>query len=193
MSMVIFMMTCVISGMFPYPIFSDYTNITSANMQEINDFYETEYRLYYNSQAIVDNLNWFDSVNGLFERYKDTRVIDIQSGLIYYVQRVGGYNHADVEPIDKENIAIFKQIYGGEWSWTRRPVFVELADNYFVCASINGYPHGQQHLDSGLGGHTCIHFLMSRTHGTDRVDEAHQSAVEYAWKHRAMIVDLLNA
>ena len=46
-------------------------------------------------------------------------------------------------------------------------------------------PHGFSLInENNMDGHTCIHFLNSRTHGTDRVDEAHQAAVAEAYRKR---------
>ena len=184
---IIVLITCGLTTcILPYPLFSNYTNLSSKDVYNINNFNESEENITSPSAPVsVSNLNWFDTVNTMFKTYQKTRVIDINSGLTYYVYRNGGHNHADVEPIDMDNTAIFKQIYGGVWSWARRPVWVELGDGNFVAASINGYPHGKSYIqNTGMDGHTCIHFLLSKTHGTKRVDEAHQQAVEYAFAHR---------
>ena len=125
-----------------------------------------------------------------FTKYVTVRVIDIKSQREYFVQRLGGYNHADVQTIDYENTKIFKEIYGGEWSWVRRPVWVEI-DGQFFAGSTNGMPHGFSLIDNGEGGHTCIHFLNSKTHGTKRVDEAHQECVDYASKNKALLIEYL--
>lgn len=133
----------------------------------------------------VLKMDWFNNVNNLFTKYTlIAQVIDVQTKKTYFVKRTGGYNHADVEPIDAKNTAIMKEIYGGVWSWTRRPVWVYI-DGIYVAGSINGMPHGYSLIDgNNMGGHSCIHFLNSKTHGTKRVDEAHQNAVETAYSRR---------
>lgn len=172
---------------FPYPMTTS-TILSSKDQQEINDYYEGELFLETGTVDVsVVNLDWFDVVNDFFTKYKTVRVIDIKSQREYFVQRLGGYNHADVQTIDKANTKIFKEIYGGEWSWVRRPVWVEI-NGKFVAGSTNGMPHGFSILDNGEGGHTCIHFLNSKTHGTKKVDPDHQNAVNYAYKNG----DLLN-
>lgn len=186
--------TVVVCGtlccVLPYPAISKYTNITAGDVYDINNSHEQENEIFQPDQPVsVSNLNWFDSVNTMFKTYQKTRVIDQQTGKTYYVYRNGGHNHADVEPIDKENTEIFRSLYSGTWSWARRPVWVELGEGNFVAASINGYPHGKSYIaGNGIDGHTCIHFLLSKTHGTKRVDEAHQSAVATAYSHRDEIV-----
>lgn len=185
-----FLLTLVVCGIFccvfPYPLLQSQANINDKDIYDINNFYEEEEEIAEPQPTIsVSNLNWFDTVNATFPTYTKTRVIDIKSGKTYYVYRNGGHNHADVEPIDRKNTEIFHSIYNYEWSWTRRPVWVEITENNFVAGSINGYPHGQSYIENtGMNGHTCIHFLLSKTHGTKRVDEAHQEAVEYAYAHR---------
>ena len=176
-------LSCGLSVIFSYPVFSQSGTLTSNQQQIINDENEDEKYVVGGVQRLkVISLNWFDAVNTIFTKYKNTRVIDVQTGTIYYVQRTGGYNHADVEPIDKENMLKFYGIYNNEWSWVRRPVWVEI-NGMWVAGSINGMPHGYSLItDNGQDGHTCIHFEKSKTHGTKRVDEAHQEAVQTALK-----------
>lgn len=184
-ALIVIVICGVFSSLLPYPVFSKYTNITKSDMYTLNNFYESEREILSPEKKVsLSNLNWFDTVNTMFKTYQKTRVIDMETGLEYYVYRNGGHNHADVEPIDEKNTQIFKQIYGGVWSWARRPAYVELGEGNFVAASINGYPHGKSYVpDNGMDGHTCIHFLMSKTHGTNRVDEGHQAAIEKAMKN----------
>ena len=143
-------------------------------------------------KVIVYQDNWFDFVNEYFEKYTTAQVIDVDTLITYTVKRVGGYNHADVEPISVEDTAKMYSIYNNEWSWVRRAVWVKYEDRY-IAASINGYPHSYDLVeDNDMAGHTCIHFLMSRTHGTNRVDEAHQAAVEKAYNNQQRLNNFLN-
>ena len=143
-------------------------------------------------KVIVYQDNWFDFVNEYFEKYTTAQVIDVDTLITYTVKRVGGYNHADVEPISVEDTAKMYSIYDNEWSWVRRAVWIKYGDRY-IAASINGYPHSYDLVeDNDMTGHTCIHFLMSRTHGTNRVDEAHQAAVEKAYNNQQRLNDFIN-
>lgn len=190
---IVIVVSIIFSSIFAYPIFSKYTNLTEREVAEINNYHEIEIVIPPAEEEIeVYNLNWFDVVHSLFPTYTKTRVIDIKSGKTYYVYRNGGHNHADVEPIDSENTDIFMSLYNYKADWTRRPVWVEIKDNYWVAGSINGYPHGKSYIaNNNMDGHTCIHFLLSKTHGTKRVDESHQSCVDYAYKNRNLIKNYL--
>ena len=116
------------------------------------------------------------TVNTIFTRGSIAKVTHLDTGLTFYVYRHGGSNHADSEPLTAADTAIMKRIYGS-WSWTRESIIVETNGKKFA-ASMNGMPHGQYTIkNKNFNGHFCIHFLNSRTHGTNRVDPEHQAAI----------------
>lgn len=180
----------VMSFVVPYPTQSE-VFLSATEQQVVNDAHEDEETATLSKSPVpVLNLNWFDYMDSYFTKYVTVRVIDVYSMREYYVKRMGGYNHADVQTIDDKNTKIFKEIYGGEWSWKRRPVWVEI-DGKFYAGSSNGMPHGFDILETGEGGHTCIHFLQSKTHGTKRVDPDHQSCVAYAFNNQEKLNEFL--
>ncbi len=121
--------------------------------------------------------DWWTEAQYIFSRGKVAKITDIDTGISYYTIRKAGSNHADCQPLTAADTAKMKQIYGGQWSWTRRAVIVEV-DGIKLAASQNCMPHGGQSIyDNNFPGHYCIHFLNSRTHGTNRVDENHQAMV----------------
>ncbi len=141
------------------------------------------------SLSAVKNVDFFSSEGDkYFNRKKGTFrdgayaiVTDVATGISYRVKRVGGYNHTDVEPATAFDTWQMYRIYGEEWAWTRHAVLVTLSDGTTLAGSANGMPHGGSHIDgNNMNGHTCIHFLNSRTHGSDKVDAAHQSAIRTA-------------
>ena len=171
-----------------------YEKMTIDEQAKFNDAYELEpypTNHYDNNIVAVEKLNWFSVVNSLFEKFTDAIVVDVETKKEYRVRRVGGYNHADVETLSANDTAIFKSLYGGTWSWTRRAVWVQVG-KIWIAASINGMPHSYSYItDNNEDGHTCIHFFMSRTHGTDNLDPAHQNAVETAYSRQSELVNLL--
>lgn len=125
--------------------------------------------------------DWFTYVLPRFSRGETIKVYDVKTGISYNMVRVGGYNHADVEPATAEDCAKLKQTYGGVWSWERRPIVVVL-DGVYIAASTNGYPHGYETVSGNdMTGQVCIHFLNSRTHNANAVDPEHQAAIQYAY------------
>ncbi len=103
----------------------------------------------------VEVASWAE-VDEIFNRTDSVIVTDIASGLSFRVSRIYGRNHADVEPINPENAEILRKIYGGEWSWERRPVVVQIQDR-LIAGSITGMPHGENvngHIsDNDFAGH----------------------------------------
>ncbi len=123
-------------------------------------------------------LPW-SQVDRIFPRQSTARVIDVWTGLSFMTYRRGGWAHADVEPLTRQDTETLRRIYGGTWSWSRRPVIVEV-NGHRIAASMNGMPHGRGSLNNNFPGHHCIHFLNSTTHGTRRVCSLHQQALQQA-------------
>ncbi|RIE00454.1 hypothetical protein D3H35_02170 [Cohnella faecalis] len=108
------------------------------------------------------------------------KVMDMKTGLVFRVQRRAGSDHADVQPISREDTKIMNEIYGGQWSWNRKAVVV-LAAGRRIAASMNGMPHGGDGIpDNGFSGHFCIHFSESTTHKSSVPDPAHEFMVHRA-------------
>ncbi len=133
------------------------------------------------SQYNTESLNWFKHPNTI-PHHATFQVKDIKTGKIFNVKRWTGANHADCEPASAKDTSIMKSIYG-HWSWKRRAILVKY-DGHVYAASMNGYPHGTQTIKNNkFNGHFCIHFTGSKTHGTKKVDSAHQNCVKTALKH----------
>ena len=129
----------------------------------------------------TEKLTWFGSEDVIPKGATGT-VKDCRTGKTFTAVRWSGSNHMDTEPASRADTATLKEIYGGSWSWRRRPILVKY-NGHVYAASMNGMPHGTSTIDNGFDGHFCIHFTGSKTHGTDRVDEDHQSAVAAALKY----------
>lgn len=107
-------------------------------------------------------------------------VTELETGLTFNVQRRAGSDHADVQPLTKEDTRVMKEIYNGRWSWKRKAVLVHSGDTW-IAASMNGMPHGGDGIpENGFSGHFCIHFQGSSTHKSDSPDPAHQMMVHKA-------------
>lgn len=124
--------------------------------------------------------DWWTVVDRVWGINQIATVTDFDTGISFQVKRYGGGFHADVEPINAIETAKMKQAYGGQWSWNRRAVLVTVNGRTFA-GSMNGMPHaGQSIWNNNFNGHFCIHFLNSRTHGTNNLDPAHQAMVRKA-------------
>lgn len=144
---------------------------------------------------------WFNNAENIFYIGAKAKVIDVQTKMSFYIKRSYGYNHADVETLTAQDTAVMKKIYGGSWSWVRRAIIL-ITNGKSMAASMAGMPHaGREDLKAdswvtdwrtgnygpgynldkikgnNMSGHFDIHFLGSKTHGTDQVDEGHQAMV----------------
>jgi hypothetical protein len=107
-------------------------------------------------------------------------VTDLETGLTFHVQRRAGSDHADVQPLTKDDTKIMKQMYNNHWSWRRKSILVHVG-NKWIAASMNGMPHGGDGIPgNGFSGHFCIHFYGSTTHRSVHPDSGHQLMVHKA-------------
>lgn len=125
-------------------------------------------------------VSWW-TVDGLFPRGSTAILQDFRTGRQFKIYRLFGTNHADCEPLTAEDSAIMKSCFGGQWNWDRRPAIIYLNGRAIACSMV-GMPHGysQDIYGNDFDGHFCVHFINSRTHGTNSIDPAHQAAVHEA-------------
>lgn len=148
------------------------------------------------------DLDWFKEVQYIWKIGMDATVTDIDTGKSFELKRTYGYNHADVEPLTVKDSNIIKDIWNG-WSWERRAVVVNVAGRY-LAGSMTAMPHAGRdsapagvlisNRSSGYGtgynldliknnaanGVMDIHFLNSRTHSTNVVQQSQQDMVAKA-------------
>lgn len=125
------------------------------------------------------------AVNSAWKLGKILTVTDVETGVSVNLKRTGGRNHADAEPCTKEDTEKLKEIFGGNWSWTRRPIVAQVS--YITsAASICGMPHGSNNVsENGVYGHFCVYFFESTDDdGFDTMDEAHREAIDVAANYR---------
>lgn len=120
----------------------------------------------------VEMLPW-KKVNEIIPNQSKFVIIDVESGLAFKVQRRAGTQHADVQPLTKEDTKVMKRIYHNQWSWKRRAIIV-LINHQMIAASMHGMPHGAGALQNDFPGHFCVHFSGSITHRLKNEDLAHK-------------------
>lgn len=132
-------------------------------------------------------LDWKE-VKKIFPRYTNATVIDVETGRKFRVQRRAGGQHGDVQPLTADDTAVMKEVFGGQWTWRRRAIIVEV-NGHRLAASMNGMPHGAGAIyGNDFPGHFCIHFKGSKIHGSGETDLAHQMMV---WKAAGKTEEML--
>jgi len=148
-------------------------------------------------------INWYD-IKPKFSAGKTILTVeDFLTGATFRVQvSYCATVHADIETLTKQDSETIKNLWGG-FSWDRRPVLIHFNGEIYA-ASMNGLPHagvdskpagttvsgrsagygtGYNFDDikgNGIDGHFCLHFLGSRTHGGNSLDEKHQANIRIA-------------
>ncbi len=143
-------------------------NLTASYRQEIDNTYGA--------------LLVWEEADKIFPKYATAKITDIYTGASFNVQRREGSNHVDAQPLTTEDTAIMKKIYGGQWSWERKGIIVEVRGSR-IAASMNGMPHGSGKIDdNNFPGHFCIHFLGSTIHSGGMDIQHHREILKAAGK-----------
>lgn len=121
------------------------------------------------------------AVNQAWKSGKVLKVTDVETGVSVNLRRTGGKNHADVEPCTEGDTENLKRMFGGSWSWARRPIVAQIS-YITAAASICGMPHGDNAVsDNGVYGHFCVYFYESTDDdGFNSMDSAHSKAIDIA-------------
>lgn len=148
-------------------------------------------------------VSWWNGGNQLVPVGQPILLVDVWTGKSFKAVRTYGHNHADMEAATLADTQIMKEIWGGSWSWERRP-FVAVINGRNIAVSLAGMPHAgldrfaaevtvkgrsggfgtglnlDQIKGNGMDGHFDMHLLDSKTHGTGRVDPKHQAMIKIA-------------
>lgn len=125
-------------------------------------------------------VDWFLEGQYLLKRNDVFTIIDTATGKQFKVKMMGGYNHADVEPLTTSDTAIMKALFGGSWQWQPRPVVV-YHDGMNIAASLSGMPHSFDSLpDNNVSGHFDLYLYNSKSHGS--------TSTWYQEQHRSMVL-----
>ena len=143
----------------------------------------------------VEKVDWYKGdIQHVFKKGDRAVLTHVDTGYSFTIRRWAGGKHADVEPYTAEDTAVMCKIYGVSNAqqiadknlYHRKPVWITL-DGRTFAGSIYGVPHnypeGDTIDDNAYQGQFCVHFVNSRTHSSDRVDEDHQKAIQYAYAH----------
>ena len=133
----------------------------------------------------VVKLDWYKTGKNVLKRGGYAYLYDITTGIKLRIKRMGGTNHADVEPATKADTAKLKKIAAGKFSWVCHAAIL-LANDRDVACSVNTMPHGQQTItNNGYDGQFCLHMVNSKTHGSGKVNPNHQACINkaYKWAH----------
>jgi len=146
-------------------------------------------------------LDWWTEAQYVIPIGADFEVVDFYTGKSFYARRTTGSNHADCETLTLADTNKMKEIWGGSFSWTKRPVLIKY-NGRKIAASMSAMPHAGNDSaaagvwtswrsgdygaginfdwikNNGINGHFDIHFLNSTRHNDGNVDTGHQQNIK---------------
>ncbi len=98
----------------------------------------------------------------ILERGDTFTVTDVDTGKQFKARMIGGYNHADIEPLTASDTTVMKSLFG-TWNWSPRAVVI-YHDGMNIATSLSGMPHGVDTIDNGVNGHFDLYMKNSTSH-----------------------------
>jgi len=107
-------------------------------------------------------------------------ITDYNTSKSFSVMYLGGEQHAEVECVASSDTAIYKEVFGGEFNYSKRPVLINVGGT-LIAASMQGEPHGDDIVaHNGMNGHSCLYFEGSLSHVGSLPDTEHLKQVYVA-------------
>jgi LysM repeat protein len=165
------------------PALMIYNNLSEDSILQIDDVLKIPTNIMYLSKtvnrgriAVIQAIPW-SIVNQLWKVGEVAMITDYLTQKSFYVKRLGGNLHADIEPITVKDTKILYSL-NGTWTWDRRAVIITI-HRQRIAASINVMPHSVQRIyNNGFNGHLCCHVIGSRTHQSQNVDNEHLEKIK---------------
>ena len=148
-------------------------------------------------------LDWWTEAQYVIPVGTNFEVVDFNTGKSFKARRTTGANHADCETLTLADTKIMKEVWGGSFSWTSRPILIKV-NGRKIAASMSAMPHAGNDAapaavwtswrsegygagtnfdwikNNGINGHFDIHFLNSTTHKDGEINVKHQQNARIA-------------
>ena len=134
--------------------------------------------------ANVKYANWYDEVRAVARKYPNITVYDYNTGISWHITLFSFGAHADGYPTTAEDTEKLYQAFGGEVTWTPKPVWVVFSNGSVYIATMHDVAHGVGHITTNnFDGHLCIHFprTAAQVAAIGPYATAHQKAVDLGW------------
>lgn len=106
-------------------------------------------------------------------------IVDVDTGKSFKAKMIGGYNHADIEPLTTTDTNIMKSLFG-QWKWSPRAVVI-YHNGMNIAASLSGMPHGVDTVENGVNGHFDLYMKNSTSHSAS-------TSKVYIQEHQNMVM-----
>lgn len=112
----------------------------------------------------LELLHWYDDIKAYLRQNPIFTVYEPSSKKTWKMKLLSAGAHADSEPLTQEDTDTMYAVWGNEWSWDEKPVYIQLANGTWCIASMPNMPHLSGNIsNNGFDGHTCVHFPRTMT------------------------------
>jgi Putative peptidoglycan-binding domain-containing protein len=128
--------------------------------------------------------NWYTTIRSKAKQYRYATVYDYSTGISWQVDMFSLGAHADAEPLTAQDTANMLKAFGGQNTWTAKPVWVVFGDGTVFMGSTHSFPHDPQHIkNNNFDGHICIHFprTQAQVEAIGPYATSHQVAIDKGW------------
>lgn len=150
----------------------------------ISDYAPRVYTVFANESSTWQRtgkiVDWYLEGQYLIKRWDTFKIVDVETGKVFTVRMMGGYNHSDIEPVTFQDTQTMKELFG-TWKWSPRAVVI-YKDGMNIAASLSGMPHGASTItNNSVTGHFDLYLQNSRPHSIKASDQ-------YVQQHYDMIL-----
>ena len=134
--------------------------------------------------ASVRYANWYDEIRDVARQYPNVTVYDYNTGISWHVTLFSFGAHADGYPTTADDTAKLYEAFGGEVTWTPKPVWVAFSNGSVYMATTHDVAHGVDHdANNNFAGHLCIHFprTAAEVAAIGPYATSHQQAIDLGW------------
>ncbi len=129
------------------------------------------------SQKAVGELVEWNEVKSLLTEGNSYEIMDFNTGQVFEMVFVGGEQHAEMECKGANDTIIYKQVFGEEFNYSKRPMLLIMGEKKIAC-SLQGAPHGTDTVSSNdMSGHACLYFSGSKSHVGMLADIEHNNYI----------------
>lgn len=115
-------------------------------------------------QTQTGNLVKWSEVKAMLVSGQSYELTDFNTGTKLSMTFIGGEQHAEMECATANDATTFKQIFGGDSSYFKRPMLISVNSQLVAC-SLQGQPHGEDSVArNDMIGHACLYFYESKSH-----------------------------
>lgn len=136
------------------------------------------------SASSVRYANWYDEIRDVARQYPNVTVYDYNTGISWHVTLFSFGAHADGYPTTAEDTEKLYEAFGGEVTWTPKPVWVVFSNGSVYMASTHDVAHSVNPCsDNNFDGHLCIHFprTAEQVAAIGPYATSHQKAIDLGW------------